>query len=321
MNRLSDDARVSVERSLPKVVAEHHDRLSTARRVDLRIIKTPQRRADAEHVEVASGCDETASGARLVPDPNREGRVNLRGNVGEDAGRRIAIREIAIVSKRARAEVVHLTRALASLLNLDEGFRIGHRHRAQDERFDGAQHDRGGAQSDGENRDDRRAESGRFLERARGEADVGVEPRERAGDSLDEGQPRLLTLATLGREPLDRRRILAQALTHERKRCERVAGTRAGDQRIAKIARAAPPLLGVVCETPLDRPREILWRIGRADAQWNVGSLALLRQSLGWRRRLERQTSPKQEKPEHAERVDLAAGDRAPARRTSAQVP
>src|SRR6185369_5701215 len=88
MNRLSDDARVSVERSLPKVVAEHHDRLSAARRVDVRIIKTPQRRADAEHVEVASGCDETANGARLVPDPKRERRLNLRGNVGEDAGRR-----------------------------------------------------------------------------------------------------------------------------------------------------------------------------------------------------------------------------------------
>ena len=81
----------------------------------------------------------------------------------------------------------------------------------------------------------------------------------------------------------------------------------AGDQRIAKIARAAPALLGVVRKTPLDRSYEILWRIGRADAQWNRRTLALLRESLGWRRRVERQTSPKQQKPEHAERVDLAA--------------
>ena len=49
-------------------------------------------------------------------------------------------------------------------------------------------------------------------------------------------------------------------------------------------------------------------RIGRADAQGYDGTSALLRESLGRRRCVERHTSAEQQKPEHAERVDLAAG-------------
>src|SRR5690242_21906549 len=98
--------------------------------------------------------------------------MTLCGDVGEDAGRRLAVGEIAVVPERARAEVHDLTRPFASLLNHDERFRIGHRYGTQDERFEGAQHYGRGAKAARENRDDAQAEEGRLLGGAPGTARV-----------------------------------------------------------------------------------------------------------------------------------------------------
>src|SRR5438128_1565963 len=102
--------------------------------------------------------------------------MRLRSDVGEDAGRCVAVRQVAVVAKRARTEAIHLVRAFALLLNQDQSFRVRDWYRAQDERFDGAQYDRCRAKTDRENADDRRAEYGRLPDRTQREAHVRVEP-------------------------------------------------------------------------------------------------------------------------------------------------
>src|SRR6185503_18574301 len=124
-----------------------------------------------------------------------------------------AVREIAVVPKPARTEVIHVVRTLPLLLNHNERFRIRHRRRAQDERFDGTQYDGRRAEPDRENSDDGGRECRCQFDRACGEARVGIEPGERAGDSLDQRTPRtprLFTFATSGRVSLERGWIRTQ---------------------------------------------------------------------------------------------------------------